>query len=79
MNTKECTNCNVVKPLSAFNKRKKDSADGHKGKCRECEKEYDSARREARKEKFADIDPRTLKSHKSCSGCKKIFQQINLI
>ena len=40
---KTCKKCNVVKPEDSFNK-KKDSADGHRGECRDCQRTYAKVR-----------------------------------
>lgn len=57
---KECTLCNVSKPLEEFN-RKKSSKDGRRARCRDCEKKLDKERRatpeyQAMKRAYWDTD-----------------------
>jgi hypothetical protein len=41
--TKECKKCKEVKSLTEFNKQK-DTKDGHKNLCKECQRKYNSQR-----------------------------------
>ena len=51
MDSKECSCCHRVLPLSEFNKNK-NSNDGLQDKCRHCFSEYNKKRYAARREKF---------------------------
>ena len=53
MNTKKCRRCGEVKPLSEYNKDKKNK-DGHESKCKKCKLEYMKEYHAKNKEKILE-------------------------
>ena len=51
--SKTCTKCGETKPLDGFH-RDKGTADGRRGKCKECVREYDRRYREENRDKILD-------------------------
>jgi hypothetical protein len=50
---KTCSKCKTIKEFTEFNKHK-NTKDGHRSECRECEKEYKKLYRENNKEKVSE-------------------------
>lgn len=60
---KTCSKCKQEKDIEQFNK-KKASKDGHDSMCKQCQHEYDEARKEKRKEYRKNYGPKYYENHK---------------
>jgi hypothetical protein len=61
---KRCTKCGIIKPLDEYYLLKSNKADGHRYKCKDCEKEYKRTHKENHKRYYQRHKEQILKRNK---------------
>lgn len=74
---KRCSRCGQVKPITEFSERK-DSLDGRRGVCKQCDKEYKANYYQAHKKRLAMLNVEWYKANKeNVKSYQKEYRQTN--